>query len=598
MDRHNAAVAAELITMGVAARDLGPRGSRSPLSGSDPTAALPRETLQVLAAVPGWWSARAHAAGLAGKWLDVSHAVAAPPPRCLRDVAPAEGISLATNAHDLGEAYVRSLSPQLRARHGRHYTPTALAGELWLMARRGLGMRQGVAQALPGLVRDPACGAGALLLPPLQAHLRATRHADPQVVLAGLAHVIDGIETDPAAAWLASVGLAAQALPLLAATPARRRQPLPALARLGDGLAPHDVRARLSMMNPPYGRVRLTDADRERFASTLYGHANLYGLFLAAALGDIDEDGVIAALVPTSFMSGRYFQNLRRELGSVAPIREIGFVADRSGVFSGVLQETCLAVFGRRRARRVTIARLTGTGKASVAQVSAPSNEDPWILPRCSNDAIVAAASLSMPFTLRTAGWRASTGPLVWNRRKDDLSAEPGPCRYPIIWAADIDGGRLHRDVVRDRMRYLAVHGPRDRSVMLLTEPALLVQRTTAPEQSRRLVSVRLTAEQLDRWGGAVVVENHVNVLRSTTVAPLVSVETLEFLLATEVFDRVMRSMSGSVAVSAYELESIPLPGPEVLAIWRGLSRSELEVAVKSAFEGGTITSPGPGGPA
>ncbi|MGH3974020.1 MAG: Eco57I restriction-modification methylase domain-containing protein [Pseudonocardiaceae bacterium] len=397
--------------------------------------------------------------------------------------------------------------------------------------------------------------------------------------------MIDGIETDPAAAWLASVVLAAQALPLLAATPARRRQSLPALARLGDGLAPHDVRARLNIMNPPYGRVRLTDVDRERFASTLYGHANLYGLFLAAALDDLDEHGVIAALVPTSFMSGLYFQNLRRELGRAAPIREIGFVADRSGVFAGVLQETCLAIFGRRGARRLKIARLTGTGKSPVAQVAAPRKEGPWLLPRRSDDAIVAAASLSMPSNLRAAGWRASTGPLVWNRRKSDLSAESGIYRYPIIWAADIDGGRLHRDVVRDRLRYLTVHGSRDQSVILLTEPAILVQRTTAPEQSRRLVSVRLTAEQLDQWGGAVVVENHVNVLRSATVEPLVSIDTLELLLATEVFDRVMRSMSGSVAVSAYELESIPLPSADVLASWRELSGPELEVAVKSAFE-------------
>jgi adenine-specific DNA-methyltransferase len=136
-------------------------------------------------------------------------------------------------------------------------------------------------------------------------------------------------------------------------------------------------------------------------------------------------------------------------------------------------------------------------------------------------------------------------------------------------------------------MRYLTVHDSRDQAVMLLTEPAILLQRTTAPEQSRRLVSVKLTAEQLDQWGGAVVVENHVNVLRPAMVEPLVSVETLERLLTTETFDRVMRCMSGSVAVSAYELESIPLPSADILASWRELSGPELEVAAKIAFEVG-----------
>lgn len=568
------------------ARDLGPRGSRSPLAGPDPAVGLPHGALQVLAAVPGWWSARAQAAGLSGEWLDVGRAVASIAPSCLHDVEPDGAISYATAAHDLGAAYVSGLSPQLRARHGRHYTPEALSDELWAMARRGLSMRRGISEPLPGLVRDRACGAGALLLPPLREHLRATRQADAQVVLAGLPSLIDGVETDPAAAWLASVVLAAEALPLLAATPARRRQPIPALARLGDGLRSNEMRARLDIMNPPYGRVRLTPGDRARFARTLYGHANLYGLFLAAALQDLDEEGVLAALVPTSFMSGRYFRNLRHELGRVAPIQEIGFVADRSGVFAGVLQETCLAVFGRSRTRRVKIASL-GRRKSSVAQVKVPRGEGPWLLPRRSDDAIVAAAALAMPLNLRAAGWRASTGPLVWNRRKSDLSAEAGHGGVPIVWASDIDGGRLHRDSARDRIRYLKLQGQQDRSVMSLTGPAILVQRTTAPEQSRRLVSVVLTAEDLDQWGGAVVVENHVNVLRPAAAEPLLSWDTLGRLLATDTFDRLMRCMSGSVAVSAYELEAIPLPSDDVLAAWRELSDAELEVAVKSAFEAG-----------
>jgi adenine-specific DNA-methyltransferase len=96
--------------------------------------------------------------------------------------------------------------------------------------------------------------------------------------------VIGGVDTDPAAVWLANVLMAAEALPLLAATPVRRRRPFPELVRLGDGLQQNEVRASAIVMNPPYGRVRLTPEDRARFASTLYGHANLYGLFLAAAL--------------------------------------------------------------------------------------------------------------------------------------------------------------------------------------------------------------------------------------------------------------------------------------------------------------------------
>ncbi|MGH9033552.1 MAG: SAM-dependent methyltransferase, partial [Acidimicrobiia bacterium] len=120
---------------------------------------------------------------------------------------------------------------------------------------------------------------------------------------------------------------------------------------------------------------------------------------------------------------------------------------------------------------------------------------------------------------------------------------------------------------------------------MRLTEPAVLVQRTTAPEQPRRLVAAALTAGALrDDWGGAVVVENHVNVLRCATPDSPLTAELLTALLNTQTFDRLYRCMTGTVAVSAYELEALPLPAAEVLATWATLPEHELAAAVAAAF--------------
>jgi adenine-specific DNA-methyltransferase len=491
-------VAANTIT----ASELGPRGSRAAVAESDLAAELPEQARRVLAAVPGWWAARAAAAGLSGRWRDISQALDVAAPDETEGNEPDPAITDETTAHDLGGAYVGALAPQVRARHGRHYTPTELAEELWSMTRRALGLPSKVARRLPGLIRDPACGAGALLLPALQEHLAATRQWDPEVVITELGHLIEGIDIDPAAVWLANAVLAAEALPLLAAVPARRRRPLPALARVGDGLTPGLPPSRVTIMNPPYGRVRLSTAERERFATTVYGHANLYGLFIAAALEHLDGYGVLAAVIPTSFTAGRYFQNLRAVISDSAPLEEIAFVTERDGVFAGVLQETCLAVFSRQRQQHTVITSLNGS-RAGVATVTPPGSAEPWLLPRRPRDVSVAAAAIAMPLTLTTAGWRASTGPLVWNRRRHDLYPRPGRNRIPIVWAADLDGGVLHRDQTRDQLRYLELTQPSDHAVMLLTQPAVLVQRTTAPEQSRRLVVTDLTPELLDEWGGA-----------------------------------------------------------------------------------------------
>lgn len=566
-----------------AARPWGARGSRSTVGSADPAAELTPTAAAVLAAIPAWWSVRAANAGLNGKWLDIHQALESTPPLVLAEAPPLERDWGPLSPEEVGVAYVESLSAATRARHGRHYTPHELAHQLWTMTREALGINEHPSP-LPGLIRDPACGAAALLLPPLREHLAASFDVDPQLVLNRLPALVEGIDSDPAAVWVANVVMAAEMLPTLARVPSARRRPLPALARADDGLRQGILPARAVIMNPPYGRVRLSAEDRERFADSLYGHANLYGIFMAAATESLDQNGVLSALVPTSFTAGRYFEPLRRILATETRLREITFVADRSGVFTSVLQETCLATFTKKGIRRTNINSI-GSKVSYVATVQTPSGGNPWVLPRRSDLATIAAAAAALPLTLATAGWRVSTGPLVWNRRKGDLFPRPANSRHLIVWAADLDGGFLHRDRARASVRYIDLHSDADRKVMLLKEESVLVQRTTSPEQSRRLVAAELSSEALASFGGSVVVENHVNVLRPSWEQPLLSRGLLTRLLATETLDKLTRCISGSVALSAYELESLTLPDSKTLAEWEHLSLEDLELAAAKKYQ-------------
>ena len=521
-------------------------------------------------------------AGLSGRWLDVAEAVNSPVPFVALDSEPAAEITGAWTAEGLGSAYVAALSSDVRARHGRHYTPPDLAEHLWRMTRDALGLPPR-ASCLPGLVRDRASGSGALLLPPMREHVKASARMDAAMTLAALPSLIEGSDADPNAVWLANVVLAAEALPLLAHVPASRRRPFPALVTCADGLITGRRLARVEVQNPPYGRVRLTPEERQRWSHVLYGHANLYGLFIGAALEDLDDSGVLAALVPTSFTSGLYFSKLRDTISTSAPLRSTAFVAERDGVFANVLQETCLAVFSRRtRSRWTTIASVNGHVEP-VARVKSPRGAGPWLLPRRADDAPTAASAARLPLRLADVGYRCSTGPLVWNRRQADLSPSPGSTAVPVVWAADIDGGRLHRDPARDLLRYLRLRAS-DGPSLVLTRPAVLVQRTTAPEQARRLVAAHLAESDLLAWGGRVVVENHVNVLHSIVEEPILDGPTLAAVLHSATLDRVIRSLSGSVAVSAYEIESIPLPDAETLRTWNGRTDEDLEGAVAFAY--------------
>jgi adenine-specific DNA-methyltransferase len=532
--------------------------------------------LDVLATIPEWWARRAFSAGLPPAWTDWRRALSDPPAPCsgtpiieLIDASPTE----------VGDAYVRALDARMRLREGRHYTPDGLAETLW----------HDIAEFEPacGSVLDPACGAGALLLPAIRRLVTSSQ--DPALLLATVVRRVAGTDTDPVAVWLGNALLAAELLPVWVRLPESERRPLPRLLKTADGLAPAADQPQIVVMNPPYGRVRLDSVARTRWQKSLYGHANRYALFLHAAIERVAQNGLVAAVVPTSFLGGAYYQRLRTFISERAPLLRVTFVDSRTGVFVGdVLQETCLAIFRKGgQPRDIECSRLSLNGTMQLDRLpSAPNPRNasrPWLLPRRSRDGGLLKAAARLEARLGHYGWKTTTGPLVWNRHKQQISDSPRTGCIPILWAADIDHGVVRPDPARDGQRWILLRTRDD--FMRLNEPAILVQRTTAPEQPRRLVVASLDPTTLAEWGGSVVVENHVNVLRCSDAHSPLTTELLELMLKTPTFDRLYRCLTGTVAVSAYELDAIPLPAAETLLAWRTLASEQLTDAVARCYD-------------
>ena len=321
--------------------------------------------------------------------------------------------------------------------------------------------------------------------------------------------------------------------------------------------------------NPPYGRIKLSPELREKFRRSLFGHANLYGVFTDLALRLTRPGGVIAYVTPTSFLAGEYFKALRGLLGREAPPVSIDFIANRRGVFADVLQETLLATYqrggdpGAGRVHHISEGSDGSIKTTTAGTFNLPGNPgQPWLMPRNETQNALLSQAGMLPCRLADYGYKVSTGPLVWNRHKPSLRDRPGQGRYPLVWAESVrsDGVFEFRAEKRNHKPYFE---PTAKENWVVTDfPCVLLQRTTAKEQCRRLIAAELPAAFIEEHG-AVVIENHLNMIKPLNGGPRVGPAALAVLLNSNVVDQVFRCINGSVAVSAYELGALPLPAPK-----------------------------------
>lgn len=497
----------------------------------------------------------------------------------------AAGLPVLEGCHFLTSLYTILLPSKERSALGAFYTPPALTQRLLGLAEES-GMDWRSARVL-----DPASGGGAFLLEVAARMLVALEGSEPAFILAQLGTRLQGLELDPHAASLSQAALEI----LLSDLSAASGRVAPVCVKVCDTLeetpCPHFD---LVVGNPPYGRVTLNTAQRDRYARSLYGHANLYGVFTDIALRWTRPGGLIAYLTPTSVLGGQYYMALRQLLAAEAPPVAIDFVHARRGVFEDVLQETLLALYrkgGKRERFQVHYlnvdnereARLTKNGKVGLPEDAAA----PWLAPRVPAHVGLIKATESMAVRLSDWGYRVSTGPLVWNRFKSQMRGRAGRGLHPLIWAEAVtaDGHFKFRADKKNHAPYFKTEAGDD--WLIVDRGCVLVQRTTAKEQLRRLIAAELPQDFIDAQGG-VIIENHLNMVRASGKAK-VSPAAVAAVLNSDVVDQVFRCISGSVAVSAFELESIPLPPASAMApiedlVAKGATRTSVEKALRSLY--------------
>lgn len=491
------------------------------------------------------------------------------------------------SAYWLATAYATLVGDETRTKRALYFTHPVLAERVIDSL-----LSQG-ASLLDDHWHDPACGGAAFLVPVALRMRNALQEkgCHPKEIVARISENLSGNDTS---STLISFSEAFLKL-ALASVIQEAGCELSVRITQGDGLRNWrwSNRPTVVICNPPYRKLKAVEAAQYKatFREALQGQPNIYALFIEQALRIGRSYGLVGLLTPTSYLAGQHFSNLRRHICDASQIQSIDILGNRSSTFLNVEQETAITTIrtGEKPEHQdVAVSVWSETGFESVGLIRLRTDGEPWVLPRSAKDDALIRLAEKSPYRLRDYGYTPRVGAMVAYRssRVTYSSAESciGRLVVPLIWATDItpQGEFVHGRQHRQRTPELFIEITSRYAPGVLSQPAVLLQRLTSSDQSRRLVAAAIPDEFLKKHS-AYVCENHVVALMQEQGSEWKPIE-LAALLRTSLVDRVYRAISGSSNVGTYELSQMPLPCPRKLrtALSKG---DDMESAVRKAYE-------------
>lgn len=469
---------------------------------------------------------------------------------------------LDTSAHHywIGTFYALLLPPEQRRNQAVYFTPPRLAESLvGLAAKVGFDMHRHTAI-------DPAAG-GAAFLSTLASKMRSANVGTNSILKR-----LRGIEIDPGLARLAEILIGEQL---------KTEFPKASVVKNANSLnCSIAEQFDLVVANPPYGRLSLDKVPTSHWQNVCHsGHINKYALFTELCFRLVKPGGLIALVLPSSFIAGPLYDLLRTFIRSRGQIAYLGSVARRNDMFADVAQDVSAIVIKagaeHKSSDQVSLGHFVGGGifKAVTAARLPSDVAAPWPVVTSTKSLIVGGS------TFEDYGAKLRAGYFVWNREIERMrNRRYGKFDFPLVWAKNIRAGRFCVPAARRRQGIDFVKFDSDNHA-IVRKQALVVQRTTNSAQPRRLIAARISPSVLKRWGGFVS-ENHTLVVTAPDIATL---KNLCLLLNSHAVDRRYRQLSGTASISVQLLRSLDLPSPSALSTALR-SSTDFDAAIEQAY--------------
>lgn len=318
-----------------------------------------------------------------------------------------------------------------------------------------------------------------------------------------------------------------------------------------DGLFSKKYEFDCILGNPPYLRA----SPKQNL-----GHPNLYASFVEAGINLLKKGGSLGYIIPKSFVSGAYFSKLRQILAEQVSTGEIITLYERKGTFPDVLQEQVLLTIQNSEPTKkdVRVGVAFTNGKFEISTFKSPYStvfwEDIICIPSNKFDMQLVNKCFKNGFKkIAHAGLRVSTGQIVPYRMKEYLTEDDKKNHRPIYWSHNITARKFEPNKKQKGRQHLVIDC-KEIETEKLREPVLAFKRISTKEQNRRLEGALIPGDAQGYF-----LENHLNFIkREHEQAP--SLEILQILLNSALWDRLFRLINGNTQVSAKEIRIFPIP--------------------------------------
>lgn len=334
--------------------------------------------------------------------------------------------------------------------------------------------------------------------------------------------------------------------------------------------------------NPPYKKVSCNAPEAKAMPEVCHGAPNLYFLFMAMGVNDMDNDGQMVYIIPRSWTSGAYFTRFRRYLFSNASITHIHLFESRDKVFDqeSVLQETIIVKLDKttrspQYVRMTTSATSADFGQSTQFDVPTSAiivgKERYVFLVTNKDDADLLTRMERMPHTLPELGMRMRTGLVVDFRSRDLLRNEKDTDTIPLFYSRHLCDGVVHFPM---GMQDEYIKADR-RGLMQRNKNYLFVKRFTSKEEHRRLQCGIYLKRNFPQYE-SISTQNKLNFIDSDNELSECVVFGLYVLFNPTAYDAYYRMLNGSTQVNSTEVNTMPVPTMnDIERIGKGLIRGK-----------------------